>query len=158
MSLVSMIGPRPNLFGHQAGAHKRLEVAQPVLSNADIQKIRSIEELVDGGQVFIPQHAAQQFDLGGRPRAQIGEGAVLDLPALAVSFPQQDGRPGAAIRDGGDVHANILRHSSNMSSTNYILHVNIMHDKRTITLCVSSPFSATEGRNFSLVHGSTHRA
>jgi hypothetical protein len=25
-----------------------------------------------------------------------------------------------------------------------------MHDKRTITLCVSSPFSATEGRNFSL--------
>ena len=27
MSLVSMIGPRPNLLGHQAGAHKRLEVS-----------------------------------------------------------------------------------------------------------------------------------
>ena len=48
MSLVSMIGPRPNLLGHQAGTHKRLEVHQPVLSNADLQKIRSIEELVDG--------------------------------------------------------------------------------------------------------------
>jgi glutamate synthase (NADPH/NADH) large chain len=48
MSLVSMIGPRPNLLGHQAGTHKRLEVAQPVLTNADVQKIRSIEELVDG--------------------------------------------------------------------------------------------------------------
>jgi glutamate synthase (NADPH/NADH) large chain len=48
MSLVSMIGPRPNLLGHQAGAHKRLEVSQPVLTNADVQKIRAIEDLVDG--------------------------------------------------------------------------------------------------------------
>ena len=47
MSLVSMIGPRPNLLGHQAGAHKRLEVHQPVLSNGDLRKIRSIEELAD---------------------------------------------------------------------------------------------------------------
>ncbi|HEX5776462.1 MAG TPA: glutamate synthase central domain-containing protein, partial [Caulobacteraceae bacterium] len=48
MSLVSMIGPRPNLLGHQAGGHKRLEVAQPVLTNADLEKIRSISELLDG--------------------------------------------------------------------------------------------------------------
>jgi glutamate synthase (NADPH/NADH) large chain len=47
MSLVSMIGPRPNLLGHQAGTHKRLEVHQPVLSNADLRKIRTIEELAD---------------------------------------------------------------------------------------------------------------
>ncbi len=49
MSLVSMIGPRPNLLGlGEAGAHKRLEVSQPVLTNADVEKIRSISELVDG--------------------------------------------------------------------------------------------------------------
>jgi glutamate synthase (NADPH/NADH) large chain len=48
MSLVSMIGPRPNLLGRQAGSHKRLEVAQPVLTNADLEKIRSIAELLDG--------------------------------------------------------------------------------------------------------------
>src|SRR6202000_1682450 len=48
MSLVSMIGPRPNLLGRDAGAHKRLEVAQPVLTNADVEKIRSISTLVDG--------------------------------------------------------------------------------------------------------------
>jgi glutamate synthase (NADPH) large chain len=48
MSLVSMIGPRPNLLGHHAGAHHRLEVSQPVLTDADIDKIRSIAELVDG--------------------------------------------------------------------------------------------------------------
>jgi glutamate synthase (NADPH/NADH) large chain len=48
MSLVSMIGPRPNLLGRQAGTHKRLEVVQPVLTNADLEKIRGISELLDG--------------------------------------------------------------------------------------------------------------
>jgi len=48
MSLVSMIGPRPNLLGRQAGSHKRLEVAQPVLTNADLEKIRAISDLLDG--------------------------------------------------------------------------------------------------------------
>ena len=44
MSLVSMIGPRPNLLGHHAGTHKRLEVAQPILTNADLEKIRAISD------------------------------------------------------------------------------------------------------------------
>lgn len=48
MSLVSMIGPRPNLLGRQAGTHKRLEVSQPILTDEDLAKIRSIHELVDG--------------------------------------------------------------------------------------------------------------
>ena len=48
MSLVSMIGPRPNLLGHQAGAHKRLEVSQPILTDEDLLKIRNIHEVLDG--------------------------------------------------------------------------------------------------------------
>ncbi len=48
MSLVSMIGPRPNLLGRDAGSHKRLEVDQPILTNADITKIRSVEAALDG--------------------------------------------------------------------------------------------------------------
>lgn len=48
MSLVSMIGPRPNLLGRDAGTHKRLEVDQPVLTNDDLQRIRSVEETLDG--------------------------------------------------------------------------------------------------------------
>jgi glutamate synthase (NADPH) large chain len=48
MSLVSMIGPRPNLLGRQAGTHKRLEVSQPVLTDADVAKMRSVNEMVDG--------------------------------------------------------------------------------------------------------------
>jgi glutamate synthase (NADPH/NADH) large chain len=48
MSLVSMIGPRPNLLGHHAGNHYRLEVAQPILTNGDLEKIRDIETLAGG--------------------------------------------------------------------------------------------------------------
>jgi len=48
MSLVTMIGPRPNLLGHQAGTHKRLEASQPILTNEDLEKIRSIEKTLDG--------------------------------------------------------------------------------------------------------------
>jgi glutamate synthase (NADPH/NADH) large chain len=48
MSLVSMIGPRPNLLGHQAGTHYRLEVTMPILTDADLEKIRAIEHLVGG--------------------------------------------------------------------------------------------------------------
>lgn len=48
MSLVSMIGPRPNLLGQDAGSHKRLEVDQPILTDADLAKIRSVEAALDG--------------------------------------------------------------------------------------------------------------
>ncbi len=48
MSLLSMIGPRPNLLGHEAGTHKRLEVDQPILTNTDMEKIRSVEASLDG--------------------------------------------------------------------------------------------------------------
>ncbi len=50
MSLVSMIGPRPNLLGHHAGSHYRLEVAQPILTNPDLTKVRAISSLV--GEAF----------------------------------------------------------------------------------------------------------
>jgi glutamate synthase (NADPH/NADH) large chain len=46
MSLVSMIGPRPNLLGHEAGTHYRLEVSQPILTDGDLKKIHAIETLV----------------------------------------------------------------------------------------------------------------
>ena len=49
MSLVSLIGPRPNLLGHEsAGEHMRLEVSQPILTNNDIERIRRIEDHTAG--------------------------------------------------------------------------------------------------------------
>ena len=44
MRLVSFIGPRPNLFDLEGtvASSKRLEVRQPILTNEDLEKIRSI--------------------------------------------------------------------------------------------------------------------
>jgi glutamate synthase (NADPH/NADH) large chain len=48
MSLVSIIGPRPNLFDLEGMSKvKRLEVRQPILTNADLEKIRSISDMGD---------------------------------------------------------------------------------------------------------------
>jgi len=52
MSLVSIIGPRPNLFDLQGLAStQRLEVRQPILTDADLEKIRSISD--------VPRHPLQ---------------------------------------------------------------------------------------------------
>jgi glutamate synthase (NADPH/NADH) large chain len=49
MSLVSIIGPRPNLFDLEGTSHlKRLEVRQPILTNEDLEKIRAISAVGDG--------------------------------------------------------------------------------------------------------------
>ena len=48
MSLVSLIGPRPNLLDlEDAGTKKRLEVRQPILTNMDLERVRRIENQVD---------------------------------------------------------------------------------------------------------------
>src|SRR5712692_2723512 len=49
MSLVSIIGPRPNLFDLEGTSRlKRLEVRQPILTDADLEKIRAISEVGNG--------------------------------------------------------------------------------------------------------------
>ncbi|MDZ7823149.1 MAG: glutamate synthase large subunit [Ahrensia sp.] len=46
MSLVSFIGPRPNLLDLEgASKRKRLEVRQPILTNGDLEKIRSLDHM-----------------------------------------------------------------------------------------------------------------
>ena len=48
MSLVSFIGPRPNLLELEGTSSiKRLEVAQPILSNDDLEKVRRISDVED---------------------------------------------------------------------------------------------------------------
>jgi len=48
MSLVSFIGPRPNILDLEGTSkQKRLEVDQPILTNEDLERIRSIGEVKD---------------------------------------------------------------------------------------------------------------
>ncbi|MFN5453729.1 glutamate synthase large subunit [Bradyrhizobium sp.] len=61
MSLVSIIGPRPNLFDLEGVAStKRLEVHQPILTDADLEKIRSISEVSDSH--FVSRTLDTTFD------------------------------------------------------------------------------------------------
>ena len=54
MSLVSIIGPRPNLFDLEGTSRtKRLEVRQPILANEDLEKIRSISDIRDNHFISI---------------------------------------------------------------------------------------------------------
>lgn len=49
MSLMSLIGPRPNLLGlDDHASHNRIEVSQPILSNSELQRVRDIERHTDG--------------------------------------------------------------------------------------------------------------
>jgi glutamate synthase (NADPH) large chain len=67
MSLVSFIGPRPNIFDLVGTSRrKRLEVRQPILTNGDLEKIRSIghtEDRFDTKTIDIT-YAAQEGEAG----------------------------------------------------------------------------------------------
>ncbi len=90
MSLVSLIGPRPNLLGlNEAGQHWRLEVKQPVLTNSDLERIRHIEHSGAGNfrtQTLNICYPAEQ-------------GAAGMEPALGALCKQAE----QAVRDGYNI-------------------------------------------------------
>ncbi len=102
MSLVSIIGPRPNLFDLEGMSKtKRLEVRQPILTNADLEKIRSISEMsgdhfksLTFDITFPAEHGADRHGLGDRRtvRARRGSGARRLQHHHSVG-PQGIGRP-----------------------------------------------------------------
>ena len=75
MSLVSIIGPRPNLFDLEGVSHvKRLEARQPILTNEDLEKIRWISEVGDPHFKSVTLHAVWPAEHGAAGmRAAIGE-------------------------------------------------------------------------------------
>jgi glutamate synthase (NADPH/NADH) large chain len=90
MSLVSLIGPRPNLLGiNDGGRHLRLEVDHPVLTNTDLARIRHIEDHTAGAfrtKTISICYAVEQGVAGMKP-------AVAALCAAAER----------AVRDGHNI-------------------------------------------------------
>src|SRR5258707_1711863 len=67
MSLVSIIGPRPNLFDLEGmSTVKRLEARQPILTNEDLEKIRSISEISDSHFKSLMLDATWAADAGAK--------------------------------------------------------------------------------------------
>jgi len=66
MSLITLIGPRPNLLGHENdGSHMRLESAQPILSNEDLDRIRHIHD--HAGDAFQTKTIDITYDVASGP-------------------------------------------------------------------------------------------
>ena len=126
MSLASIIGPRPNLLGHHAGLHKRLEVDQPILTNADLAKIRAVETTLDGAFrcetvdiTFDAEAGVEGIELAIREMCWAATEAVLqDQNILILSDRAQGpGRvPMPALLATAAVHHHLVRQGLRMSA------------------------------------------
>jgi glutamate synthase (NADPH) large chain len=95
MSLVSFIGPRPNLLGlDEGGTHMRLEVEQPILTNQDLEKIRRIETRTDGAFKTKTLSLCYPSDMGAS-----GMESALDRLCLAAKRAVEDGNNILALSD-----------------------------------------------------------
>ena len=95
MSLVSLIGPRPNLLGlDEGGTHMRLEVDQPILTNQDLEKIRRIEARTGGVFKTKTLTLCYPSDLGSQ-----GMEGALDKLCLAAKQAVLDGNNILALSD-----------------------------------------------------------
>ncbi len=95
MSLVSLIGPRPNLLGlDEGGTHMRLEVEQPILTNQDLEKIRRIEARTGGVFKTKTLSLCYTSDLGAS-----GMEAALDKLCAAAKHAVLEGNNILALSD-----------------------------------------------------------
>src|SRR5437870_1816159 len=119
MSLVSFIGPRPNLFDLEGLAKKkRLEVRQPILTNDDLEKIRSIahvEEQFDTKTLDVT-YPAEQGAEGMKPalgsQCERDETAVkggCNIIILSDRRAGPDRIPIAALLETAAVHHHLIR-------------------------------------------------
>ncbi|AJY44642.1 glutamate synthase large subunit [Martelella endophytica] len=89
MSLVSFIGPRPNILDHEgASREKRLEVRQPILTNGDLEKIRSIG------------HSEDRFDTKTLDFTYDAEQGAEGMPAMIDRLCE---RAEAAVKGGYNI-------------------------------------------------------
>jgi len=126
MSLVSMIGPRPNLLGHDAGSHKRLEVSQPILTDEDVAKIRSVEAALDGAfrtetidMTWAAQDGAEGLEMAIKEMCWTATEAVLaDKNILILSDRAQgpDRIPMPALLATSAVHHHLVRQGLRMQT------------------------------------------
>jgi len=90
MSLVSFIGPRPNIFDLKGlSTHKRLEVRQPILTNEDLEKIRLIGDVADN------QFRTETLD--------ITYSAERGADGMAVAIDELCDRAEQAVRHGHNI-------------------------------------------------------
>jgi glutamate synthase domain-containing protein 2/glutamate synthase domain-containing protein 1/glutamate synthase domain-containing protein 3 len=126
MSLVSIVGPRPNLLGHHAGNHFRLEVSQPILTNTDVEKIRDIDALAGGAfrtqTIDITWPAVEGADGMEKAIARIcqeaTEAVLADFTILILSDREvsEHRMPVPSLLATASVHNHLIRQGLRMST------------------------------------------
>ena len=93
MSLVTNIGPKPNLIAETPEACRRIKLQQPILTNADLQKIRTI-----GDPHFRSKTLSLLFRVAEGPD---GIGVAVDELCKQASKAIQDGEKFLILSDRG---------------------------------------------------------
>ncbi len=148
MSLVSFIGPRPNLLNLETGgSHKRLEVHQPILTNEDLEKIRRIEDYV--GTAFRTITLDMCF-----PADQGVEGMELALETLCLQAERavaEDGYNILILSDRNMNYENVALPA--LLATSAVHHHLIRKGLRTETGLVVETGEAREVHHFCVLAG-----
>ena len=127
MSLVSLIGPRPNLLGlSDGGSNKRLGVQQPVLTNTDLERIRNIEDNTNGAFKTRTLNICYTADLrsaGMKPalvalceRAEVAVGEGFNILILSDRKVDADNIAIPALLATSAVHQHLIRKGLRTSS------------------------------------------
>jgi glutamate synthase (NADPH/NADH) large chain/glutamate synthase (ferredoxin) len=93
MSLVTNIGPKPNLMDESPESCRRIKVQQPILTNADLQKIRGISD-----PNFRSKTLRMLFRVAEGPD---GLGAAVDAMCREASQAIKDGYKFLILSDRG---------------------------------------------------------
>jgi glutamate synthase (NADPH/NADH) large chain len=147
MSLVSLIGPRPNLLGlDEGGTHMRLEVEQPILSNQDLEKIRRIEARTGGVFKTKTLSLCYPSDLGAS-----GMAGALEKLCLAAKKAVEEGNNILALSDRDMDAARIAIPA--LLATSAVHHYLTREGLRTKVGLVVETGEAREVHHFALLAG-----
>ncbi len=147
MSLVSFIGPRPNLLSLDANEPQlRLEVSQPVLSSADMEKIRAIGKLTQNKFRSTPLSICYPATLGAG-----GMGAALDGLCAGAEKAVHDGANILILTDRATDAAHLPIPS--LLATSAVHHHLIRTGLRTKVGLVVETGSAREVHHFAMLAG-----
>ena len=120
MSLVSMIGPLPNLLDiDSGGTHRRLEVRHPILTNEDLEKIRHIGDVEENDfrsvtldTTFAASAGSEGMTPALKKLCASAEAAVLrgeNIIILSDRKVDQDNVPIPALLACSAVHHHLIR-------------------------------------------------
>ena len=147
MSLTSFIGPKPNLLGiDEMDPPLRLEVPQPVLSNADLAKLCEISTLTKG------QYKARVLDIT-YPASEGAAGCEGAIHTLRASADQAvaDGFNVLILSDRGVTSARVAIPA--LLACAAVHHHLVREGLRTSTGLVMDTGSARETHHFALLAG-----